>query len=63
MKGYGYRCETAAGAVIANGAYHHQVVCLPGETLRPRLEHLGGLKPEEIDLGIGLRDAEIAGPV
>jgi FkbM family methyltransferase len=29
MKGYRYRCETAAGAVITDGAYHHQVVCFP----------------------------------
>jgi hypothetical protein len=31
MKGYNYRCETAAGTAIADGAYHHQVVCFANE--------------------------------
>lgn len=53
MKGYGYRCETAGGVVINDGGYHHQVVCLPGEILQPRLEHLGRLKRQEADYEIG----------
>jgi FkbM family methyltransferase len=31
MKGYNYRCETAAGTAIVDGAYHHQVVCFANE--------------------------------
>ena len=31
MKGYGYRCQTPAGAVVNDGSYHHQLVCMPDE--------------------------------
>lgn len=29
MRQYRYRCETAAGTAVNDGAYHHQLICFP----------------------------------